>query len=188
MTFEPLHIHHTALLKPCDVFSVCCASVTKVTRSRQTVKLTPYHRRPEGHLKARYTDVDPSNRTKPPTYLFSYQSCQTASEDKRNSVRPNLRRAPPRIPQIFFFPPRQPQLPPPPRLANQPRLSAAGEGVFTDQPKNPQEENDTKLQKSRKSLFCRQLHTSAARNRGVRRPGPAAIRPESRDSEGGIGG
>ena len=36
--------HHLALLKPNGVFSVCCASVTKVTRSRQTVKLTLYHR------------------------------------------------------------------------------------------------------------------------------------------------
>ncbi|MEO1978879.1 MAG: hypothetical protein ABGX15_22265, partial [Paracoccaceae bacterium] len=37
-----------------------------------------------------------------------------------------------------FVPPRLPQLPPPPRLAPQPRLSAAGEGAFTVITKTPQ--------------------------------------------------
>ena len=50
--------------------------------------------------------------------------------DKTRPVRPIL---PARRPSCLskFVPPRLLQLPPPPRLAPQPRLSAAGEGAFT---------------------------------------------------------
>jgi hypothetical protein len=50
--------------------------------------------------------------------------------DKTRPVRPIL---PARRPSCLskFVPPRLPQLPPPPRLAPQPRLSAAGEGAST---------------------------------------------------------
>lgn len=67
--------------------------------------------------------------------------------DKTRPVRPIL---PARRPSCLskFVPPRLLQLPPPPRLAPQPRLSAAGEGVFTDHTDNPQGLFSEKVQRS----------------------------------------
>jgi len=84
--------------------SVCCASVTKVTRSRQTVKLTLYHRT-EALRALIYRRL--IHRTEPNRpHISSDISISNSVETKRNKMRPKLVARPACNISVFSLAPR----------------------------------------------------------------------------------
>ena len=97
--------HHMALLKPYGVSLFVVLSVTKVTRSRQTVKLTLHHRT-EALVALIYRRL--IHRTEPNRpHISSDISISNSVRDKSEQVRPKLTGAPALQPQNFFLPPSE---------------------------------------------------------------------------------
>jgi len=152
--------HHLALLKPNGVFSACCASVTKVTRSRQTVKLTLYHRTETLRALIYRRLIHRTEPNRP--HISSDISISNSVETKRNQMRPKSLARLACIISVFLSPPRcRPSafpLPSGPSGAPSVLVSAAGEEASTVTHHNPQ------------PPFSRNMHFSAKYSSSAFRP------------------
>jgi len=82
-----------------DSLCLLCFGFHQKPKAVQTVKLTLHHRAET--LRARYTDVDPSNWTKPPAYLFRNQQFQRAERQKSTDCASCFKRCPPHGVSVF---------------------------------------------------------------------------------------
>jgi hypothetical protein len=109
--------------------------VSSETRSRQTVKLTPDHRIET--LPARYARLIHRNRPNRP-HISSDTRNVKERRDKINGMRPNFPARPASSASSLFAALAPGPRPVRPAWRPDVHLSAAGEGVFTDQSQYPQ--------------------------------------------------